>query len=212
MRFVGHLSDRQFIRLDNFHVPRMLDTRRSAPATAATCAEVFTCAPVCRCAYCTWCPITTCHDFARVLHACISAQTSLSVSLFLSLAWYTSSERDLSQERGRERKGDRLMCSENLLPTSQYYNYFISGSLIMLLFMGEQWWLRLFFPILFLLFLSSFLTLLALPRNDTAFHKSVRFVGERILGIRMTNRASVRKRVRLIVRCVPRRYLLYKLF
>jgi len=102
------------------------------------------------------------------------------------------------------------MRSRNLLPGFQYYNYFISGSLIMLLFTGEQRRLRLYFYV----FLSSFFFLsfrpsfrpryaTALPRNDSAFHKKkkVRFVGERILGIRMTNRAFVHK-VRSINRAV----------
>jgi len=135
MRFVGHLSDRQFIRLDNFHVLRILDTRRSVLATAATRAEVFTpvhlCVGVRTYAYYTW--SVSDHDvphFARVLHACISAQTSLSLLCLVHTAIYL--------KREGEREGDRLMCSKNLLPSSQYYNYFISGLLIMFLFMGEQ--------------------------------------------------------------------------
>jgi len=48
-------------------------------------------------------------------------------------------------KNGEEREGGWLMRSENLLPGSQYYNYFISGSLIVFLFTDEQWRLQSFF-------------------------------------------------------------------
>lgn len=118
----------------------------------------------------------------------------------------------LKKEETRE--GDRLMRSENL--------FYRAPNIIIILLVartlcslsrtrnGDYNYVLLLFP-LSSLFVLAPICLPALPRNDIAFHKSARFVGERILGIRMTNRASVYKRVRLIVQCVPRKYLLYKL-
>lgn len=118
----------------------------------------------------------------------------------------TRNECDLSQGGGRERGEPGLMRSENLLSGSQYYNYFINDSLIIFLFTDEQRWLQLFvfvfsFPWSFFV-PSAYIT--ALPRNDSTYHKSIRFVGERILGIRMT-KARFYKCVRLIARYPIRR-------
>lgn len=89
------------------------------------------------------CSIATCHDFARVLYACIRARKRL------FLAWYLQrNEREFisrRRKRERERRELGLMRSENLLSGSQYYNYFINDSLIIFLFTDEQRWSQLFF-------------------------------------------------------------------
>lgn len=47
-RFIGHLSDRQFIRLGNFHIPRILNTRRSVSAECRrhACRNTYVCSYV----------------------------------------------------------------------------------------------------------------------------------------------------------------------
>lgn len=79
-------------------------------------------AVTCRCAYlCVLHMVGIRSRRATILHVCISAQTSLSP---LPGAHAASTIYLKSEE---EKDGDRLMRSENLLPGSQYYNYFISG-------------------------------------------------------------------------------------
>lgn len=95
------------------------------------------------------------------------------------------------------------MRSENLLPGSQYYNYFISGSLALRFFLRGATGDYDYFSPSFSFLLPFFVRGRPLPlfRVTTASSIKVsRFVGERIHGIRMTNRATFRGRARSINR------------
>ena len=105
-------------------------------------------------------PPTYLHDLTRVLVCPWSARLryiylSLPPSLSLSLSLLRRYTRRIHSATAIYL--DRLMRSENLLPASQYYNYFISGSLIILLFTAAR---RLFFPRLSRLLLLFFFFLL----------------------------------------------------
>lgn len=93
-RFVSHLSDRQFLRLDNFHIPRILDIEAFLWLLPHSM-----CMRVCAHEYI----VGARSRRATILHvSCTRAQERASVSPLLGT--YTCSERDLSQEGGRERR------------------------------------------------------------------------------------------------------------